>query len=184
MLELYVPEREIWNPKDEIFEKCDGYNLVLEHSLLSISKWESKWHKAYLGHQEKTKEEAFDYIRCMIIRPKVPNNIVHFFTEDNFKELSEYMKDPMTATVFNNNFDKKPEAPSKDTMTSEYIYFLLSSYRISFHDVEKWNINRLMTLLRICSIKNEPPKKSNPKHLAKSRSSLNAARRAKIGSKG
>ena len=184
MLKIHIPEREIWNTKEEIFETCKGYDVILEHSLISVSKWEAKWHKAYLGPQEKTKEEILDYIRCMIVTPNLPDNIINFLTEDNLKEITSYMQNPMTATVFNDNFDNKPQAPSKDTMTSEYIYFLLSSYRIPFHDVEKWHLNRLMTLIRICSIKNEPTKKANPQHLAISRASLNAARRARTGSKG
>lgn len=184
MLKIHIPAGEVWNSQEEIFETCKGYDLVLEHSLISISKWESKWHKAYLGPQEKTKEEIFDYIRCMIVTPGIPDNITKFITESNLREITDYMRNPMTATVFNSFEDNKPQAPSKDTMTSEYIYFLLSSYRIPFRDVEKWHLNRLLTLIRICSIKNEPPKKSNPKHLAKSRSSLNAARRARSGSKG
>ena len=180
MLKIHIPEREIWNTKEEIFETCKGYDVILEHSLISISKWEAKWHKAYLGPQEKTKEEILDYIRCMIVTPNLSKQAL----SEIQKEITSYMQNPMTATVFNDNFDNKPQAPSKDTMTSEYIYFLLSSYRIPFHDVEKWHLNRLMTLIRICSIKNEPTKKANPKHLAKSRASLNAARRARTGSKG
>ena len=111
MLKIHIPEREIWNTKEEIFETCKGYDVILEHSLISISKWEAKWHKAYLGPQEKTKEEVLDYMRCMIVTPNLPDNIINFLTEDNLKEITSYMQNPMTATVFNDNFDNKPQAP-------------------------------------------------------------------------
>lgn len=161
------------------------YDIVLEHSLVSISKWESKWHKPFLINDKKTDEELIDYIRCMILTQNVPEDIVYFLTKDDLKKINEYIENPMTATTFHTyNNPNKFENPYKkqETLTSEIIYYWMIEHGIP-DKFEKWHLNRLLTLIRVCSIKNNTNNKMNKKDALMQNRSLNQARRASHGIK-
>lgn len=180
MLKIIVPEGEIFDENTQEFLYTKETTLQLEHSLLSLSKWESKWHKAYLSNNNKTQEEIIDYIRCMTITPNVDPLVYRCLTNENIKKIVEYIEDPMTATTFS-NLNKEPK--SNEIYTSELIYYSMVAANVPF-ECQKWHLNRLLTLLRVCSIKNQPPKKVSKNELASRNRSLNAARRKRFNSKG
>lgn len=154
--------------------------VELEHSLLSIAKWESKWHKPYLSMEAKTEEESLDYIRCMCLTRNVDPTVFRALTRENVKAISDYIADPMTATTFN----RKDKRRSREIITNELVYFWMANFSIPFDPCQKWHFNRLMTLIEIAAIKNEPPKKMGTRDILKQNAMLNAQRRAKLGTRG
>ena len=181
MLIIKIPETELYDEKTNRFSIVSAQELRLEHSLLSISKWESKWHKPYLDTTtyEKTNEMNLDYIKCMTITQNVPDVVYSCLTQENINEIAKYIADPMTATWFS---DEASHANS-EVVTSELIYYWMTATGVPF-SCEKWHINRLLTLIKICSIKNGKPKKMSQREVAARYKAINAARRAKLGSKG
>lgn len=180
MLRIAIPGREIWDEKSENFIQIKGAVLQLEHSLVSLSKWESKWHKPFQGNEEKTFEEMTDYIRCMTLTQNVNPLVYTLIDEDIMKKVSDYIADPMTATWFSKD-DKSP--PSREIITAEIIYYWMITLNIPF-ECQKWHLNRLITLIRVCGAKNAPAKKMNRRQLAKRNAALNAARRKQLNSRG
>lgn len=154
--------------------------LQLEHSLVSISKWESKWNKAFLGQQKKTDEEILDYIRCMTLTQNVNPNVYNCLTAENYTAINDYIEAPMTATYFSDN---KNAGKSREIVTAELIYYWMIAYNIPV-EFQKWHLNKLLTLIRVCEIKNSPPKKRSQREIMKQNAALNAARRRKFHSKG
>lgn len=193
MIAITVPEqkpKEMWDPaREEFFETryIPETKLSLEHSLISISKWESKWKKAFLKKEEKTAEEMLDYIRCMTIEKNVPDEVYMNIPQSEMKRIVDYLEDPMTATHINKRpNDNKP--PSREVITSELVYYWMIANEIPF-ECEKWHINRLLSLIQVCSVKNQAAyggKKGgkSTRDLMKHNAALNASRRAKLGSKG
>lgn len=185
MLHITVPKHEFYDEATQEFLETDEVELTLEHSLISISKWEAKWKKAYFSSKKdsKTKEEILDYIRCMVIFPRdVDSKVLRALTEKNYEDIVAYIEDPMTATVIN---DRSPQPTNQNkVMTSEMIYYYMIAQNIPM-EFEKWHINRLLTLIRVCAIKNDPhPKKMSSAAIAKQNRALNAARRKQLHTKG
>lgn len=180
MLEVTIPGREIWDEKSEEFIQTKDVSIRLEHSLVSLSKWESKWHKPFLGKESKSVEEMADYIRCMTLTQNVDPMVYRFIDDDTMRCVSDYIEDSMTATWFSKE-DKSP--PSREVVTSEVVYYWMIALNIPF-ECQKWHLNRLMTLIRVCNAKNAPAKKMNRKQIAKRNAALNAARRKSLNSKG
>ena len=183
MLTITIPKTEIYDETTNRFWTVNEQELRLEHSLLSISKWESKWHKPYLDTvtYTKTNEMNFDYIKCMTITQNVPDIVYSCLTSQNIEDIANYIADPMTATWFSN--DNEKGRSSSEIVTSELIYYWMTATGVPF-SCEKWHINRLLTLIKICSIKNGSNKKMSQKETAARYKALNAARRAKFGAKG
>ena len=154
--------------------------MVLEHSLLSISKWEAKWHKPYLAQNNKTQEETLDYVRCMCLNHDVDPTVFYGIDRKTFQDIADYIANPMTATTFSNRDKKK----SREIITNELIYFWMTSFNIPFDPCQKWHLNRLLTLIEVASIKNQPPKKMGKREAAQQRAALNAQRRAKYNTRG
>ena len=180
-LTITIPERDLFDPKTNRFITTKKQDIVLEHSLLSISKWESKWHKPYLSQEQKTEEESIDYIRCMCISPKEADvNMFYALTPENVKDITDYISDSMTATTFHNQNKK----PSRDIITNELVYYWMANFRIPFDPCEKWHFNRLMTLIEVAADKSQPPKKMSMKDIMAQNRALNAQRRARLHSKG
>lgn len=181
MLEITVPKKEFWDPDKEIFVTIDGGALQLEHSLVSISKWESKWEKPFFNSGDKTTEETIDYIKCMVIGKVSNPDIFISISKDPkiLEEIKTYINRPMSATWFN---DKNNNSRGRETITSELIYYWMISFNIPF-ECQKWHINRLLTLIRICGIKNQPAKKMKSKDISKQYAELNAKRQAQRCSK-
>lgn len=183
MLKITIPPCKYWDSKREIFftypEK--PITLQLEHSLISLSNWEAKWNKPFLSKiEERTTEEMLDYVRCMTLTQNVDPNLYYYLPEPVIKKITDYINSPMTATTFSNT---KNTAPSREIVTSELIYYWMLSYNIPF-TCEKWHLNRLMTLIRICGIKNSPQKKMSANEIRSRNRSLNEARRKAMHSKG
>ena len=175
MLTITVPETESFDPVTETFFYTKEQKLTLEHSLLSIAKWESKWGKPFLDKRtKKTVEESRDYIRCMTITQNVDPNVYFALTNDNYREITEYMENPMTATWFS----KENRPPGRAVITAEVIYYYMVALQIPF-SCEKWHFNRLMTLIKVCSDKNKTPKKMNQRQIMSQNAALNAARKKK-----
>lgn len=183
MLKVTIPPCKYWDSKREIFFNYPEkpVTLQLEHSLVSLSKWESKWNKPFLAKaNERTEEQMRDYIRCMTITQNVDPDIFFFLPEDVIRQITEYIDAPMTATTFSNNQNEKP---SREIVTAELIYYWMVAFGIPF-TCEKWHLNRLMTLIRICSIKNAPQKKMSANEIRNRNSALNAARRKAMHTSG
>jgi hypothetical protein len=180
MLQITVPEVEYWDEKNEEFISTKEVTLSLEHSLVSLSKWESKWHKAFLGKEEKTTEELIDYIKCMTLTQNVSDEVYNRLNSDNVQKIKEYIEDSHTATFIYDD----PNAPkSRETVTSELIYYWMIALNIPF-ECQKWHLNRLLTLIRVCNIKNKPPKKMSQRQIMSRNAALNAARRQKLHTTG
>ena len=155
--------------------------VTLEHSLVSISKWESKWHKAFLRKQKKTDEETRDYVRCMSVYDDVSPNILIGLTDENISQINAYIEDSMTATYISDIH--KGAGTNRDTVTSELIYYWMIAFNIPAA-YEKWHLNRLLTLIKICDIKNSPGKKMSEAEIISQNRELNKARMAALHKKG
>ena len=180
MLRITIPAAELWDEDKQEFVSTKEQTLQLEHSLVSLSKWESKWCKAFLTKTDKTAEETLDYIKCMTITPNVDPNVYNFLTQANMMEINNYIQAPMTATCFN---EDKSQKGGREVVTSELIYYWMIALNIPF-ECQKWHINRLLTLIRVCNIKNQPPKKRSKREIMSSNAALNAARRKQLNSRG
>lgn len=177
MLKITIPEEEFWDERNQRFITFAPVTLRLEHSLVSIAKWEMKWKKPFLGMEEKTQEQLIDYYKCMTITQNVPDSVYQRFTRENHLQIQEYLKDTQTATWFSEDKNKHGRAGGK-IITNERIYAWMAECGIPF-DCEKWNINRLLTLIRICNIDNQPSKKMSQKDQLARNWKLNQARKAK-----
>lgn len=180
MLHITIPASEQWDEINEQFIRSKEQSLVLEHSLVSVSKWESKWCKPYFSKQEKTYEEIIDYVRCMTITQNVDYEVYKFLTLDNLQQINKYIDAPMTATWFSENENK---IGKNKTITNEIIYYWMVALNIPF-ECQKWHLNRLITLIRVCDIKNKPPKKRSRREILSQNAALNASRRKRLNSKG
>ena len=180
MLTIVVLGVEMFDDESQEFTTKDDVALELEHSLVSLSKWESKHEKPFLGKAEKTTEEVFDYIKCMTLTPNVPDQVFSKFSEKNYNEINEYIEAKMTATWFS----EIPGAPkSRDVITAELIYYWMVIFQIPF-ECENWHLNRLFTLIRICNVKQSKPKKMSRSEIAARNRELNTQRKAQLGTSG
>lgn len=180
MLTIEVPiTPEGWDEKKQEFVDAKTQTLQLEHSLVSLSKWESKWKKSFCSSKNITNEEMLDYIKCMTITRNVDPDVYNHLTPTNVKQVRDYIDDPMTATTF----PKERGGHSKEIITSELIYYWMIASQIPL-ECEKWHLNRLITLIRVCSIKNTPPKKRSKRDIMSQNVALNAARRKQMNTKG
>ena len=182
MLQLHIESDELFDDKKKEFVYVKEQDVVLEHSLVSISKWESKWHKPFLGEEEKTPEEILDYIRCMMITKNVDEAVYLMIAQKHSNEIVSYIKDRMSATTFGDEnpdsiYYKDPKkTPNKEIITSEVIYYQMTALQIPV-EFEKWHLNRLLTLIKVCAIKNDPDhNKMSKKELANKYAALNAKR--------
>lgn len=179
MLEIIIPGLELYNEETNEFTCYDDVKLELEHSLISISKWESKWCKPFLDGKDKTLDEIVDYVRCMTISDNIKSDVYDRLTEENLVVINEYIGRPMTATTFNN--EKK--STGREIITSEIIYYWMVSFNIPF-ECQYWHLNRLLTLIKVCNVKNNPPKKMSQKEILARNKALNDARKKELGTRG
>lgn len=180
MLTIIIGATDVYNEESESFAARGGVELQLEHSLVSVSKWESIHEKPFLGASSKTGEEVLSYINCMILTPNSPEEILAQLSQENIKQINAYIDRKMTATWFS----EQPGAPkTREVITSELIYYWMTVFNIPF-ECETWHINRLFTLIRICNIKQAKPKKMGRAEMAQRNRELNAQRKAQLGTKG
>lgn len=181
MLRLSLSAKEEWDPTKGEFINIKATTLVLEHSLVSLSKWESKHEKSFLENVNKLDHsEIIDYIKCMTISQNVDDRVYDFLSQEDIKSIIAYIEAPMTATTFN---DKNQTNSKKEVMTAEIFYYYMTALNIPF-ECQKWHLNRLLTLIRVCAIKSQPEKKMSAAENRSWRKAQNAARRAKLGSRG
>ena len=183
MLPITVPEREMYDEEKQEFIYVPETELRLEHSLVSISKWEAKFKKPFLSQlpqYAKTKEETLEYIKFMTITQNVNPNVYLALTPENIKDITDYIEDPMTASFVH---DEEKKGRSGEQVTSELIYWWMTALQIPW-EAQKWHLNRLMMLIRIGNIKSQPPKKMSQSELMARNRALNEARKKKFNTKG
>ena len=183
MLLIHIDETEMFDDEKQEFIYINSADLCLEHSLVSISKWESKWHIPFIGNNNLTSEQVIDYIRCMTINKNVSYDTFAYLNKYNAKEISDYINNSYTATTFYEANEGSGRGKGEKVITSELVYYWMVAYNIPF-ECDKWHINRLLTLIKICSIKNSQDKKMSPSAIRKQNASLNAARRRAHHTKG
>lgn len=189
MIEIVIPEQhyELYDEaKEEFLPNVDikETRIQLEHSLISLKKWEQKWHKSFLGKTENlTHEELIDYIRCMTLSHGVDPEVYNWIPKDVIEKIVAYIKDPMTATWFRDDGLVGAQKKSREVITAEIIYYWMIALNIPV-EFQKWHLNQLLTLIKVVNIKNEKPKKKDPRVAAQERAALNAKRRAEHKSKG
>lgn len=179
MLTITIPKGEQFDDVNGVFIITNEQTLKLEHSLVSLAKWESKWHRPFLSTEAKTVNESIDYIRCMTLTQNVKPEAYNFITDENMRQVREYIEAPMTATIFLEEKSKK----NKEITTAELIYFWMISWSIPM-DCQKWHLNRLLTLINVCNIKNQKPKKLSKSELNTRNRDLNAQRRKQMNTEG
>lgn len=180
MLTISTNGGEFFDEKTGEFRSVKGQTFSLEHSLISLSKWEAKYHRSFINNGPETEEEMIEYIRCMTITQNVDPCVYRNLSYDNVLEIKKYMEDPMTATWFS---DKQNPKSRQKTITAELIYYWMFQLNIPIQ-FEKWHLNRLLTLIRLCDLENAPKKKMKSKDVRKQNSELNRMRRERLGSNG
>lgn len=180
MLTLTIPASEFYDEKHEVFVKLKELSINVEHSLISISKWESKYHKPFLDKKEWTEEETLDYIRCMTMNHSVPDYAYYLITPEQAEEIRRYIENPMSASIVP---DMKQGRVGREIVTSELIYYWMVSLQIPL-ECEKWHLNRLLMLVKVCNYKNAPPKKRSKNDVLKQQRNINEARKAAANSSG
>lgn len=179
MLKITIPESEQWDEQKQEFVYTKECSISLEHSLISLHKWEAKWNKPFLGKDEKTDEELLDYIRCMTVSQSVDPNVYNALTKENIKDIFDYISSPMTATTFRSNANNRN---NKEILTAEIIYYWMVAFSIPF-ECQKWHLNQLLTLIRVCNIKNQSNNKMSQKEILKQNAELNALRKKNMEQK-
>lgn len=180
MLTIVVSAVESFDDSKQQFVSEGGTTLELEHSLVSLSKWESQHEKPFLGKEEKTAEEVVSYVKAMTLTPNVPAEIFQQLDQEHFEAINAYIESKQSATWFS----EAPGAPkSSEVITAELIYYWLTVFNIPF-EVENWNLNRLFNLIRICNIKSAKPKKMSRNEQAARQRELNAQRKAQMSTRG
>lgn len=182
MLHITIPQLEQWDELHEEFTTLKPVDLVLEHSLVSMSKWEAKWCKPFLSDTEKTVEETIDYIKCMTITQNVNPLVYLRITNEIIQQVNDYIGAPMTATWFNES-NLKGSRRQGQQITNELIYYWMIALGIPFK-CEKWHLNRLITLIKVCNAESKPKKKVSQRETLSWQAELNAARKKKYNTKG
>jgi hypothetical protein len=181
LLRVVVPlTTEGWDERKQEFVEPKTQVLQLEHSLVSLSKWESKWCKPFLSKGLQTTEEILDYIKFMTLTQNVNPEVYNHITQDIVDEITAYINAPMTATTIN---DERNDKGRGEIVTAELIYYWMISLNIPF-ECQKWHLNRLLTLVRVCNVKNSPPKKRSKKELMRRNTAMNALRKQQLNTKG
>ena len=180
MLTLTIDSIDLYDEDKNLFISTKPQVLTMEHSLVSLSKWESKWHIPFLGQKNLTKEQTIDYIKCMTITQNVDPKCYEYIKQGFIDAVAAYIDNPMTATTF----AKEKAGISREVITSELIYYWMIAFEIDI-SCEKWHLNRLLTLIKVCNAKNgKSNKKLTAKELAARNRDLNAARRKELGTSG
>lgn len=180
MLKIKVNLSELYNEEDQTFVE-DSIDLELEHSLLSLSKWEAKYEKPFLGSKEHTSSEIMDYIKFMVLGDPVSDDIMMALSEQNVMDIYDYIGSKQTATWFSEA--NTQHSTNHEAVTSELIYYWMFSFQIP-KECETWHLNRLLTLIRVFNVKNEPPKKMSKREIIAQNRALNAQRKARLHTKG
>lgn len=180
MLRLKIAPTEMWDERKQEFVQTGERELMLEHSLVSLAKWESKWQKPFLDQKPKTGDEMLDYVRCMTITQNVSPETYSRLTTGNMAEIEQYISRPMIATTFS---AEQHGNRNGEKTTAELIYYWMVTLSIPF-ECEKWHLNRLLALIRVCNLKNQPARKKSQRAILQENRALNAARRQRLRTRG
>lgn len=180
MLQITIPANELYDENKNEFVVIKEQTLQLEHSLVSLSKWESKWCKPFLSKKKMTHEETLDYIRCMTITQNVRPETYYGLTAQNFEEVNAYINSPMTSLRF--PADKKGNV-SREPITSELLYYWMAILNIPI-ECQKWHLNKLIAHIKLCNLKNTPHKKMSQQEIMRRNAEINAANRKRFNTKG
>jgi hypothetical protein len=180
MLQLKITGGELFDEETQTFTSTEDVTLNLEHSLLSLSKWESKFLKPFLSNNNKTSEEILWYIRCMIIDNNYNENSILNLSQSNFEEINAYINSPQSATTFGS---MPQRGGMSEVITAELIYYWMIAFTIPI-SCETWHINRLFSLIRICNIKNSKPQKMNRNEVASRNRMINEQRKQQLNTTG
>lgn len=180
MLTIIIEEEEIFDEETATFDTVKGAVLNLEHSLISLSKWESKYQKPFLSFDKKSTREILGYIQMMIIDPAIDPTLIYRCSQEELVNIQEYIDSSQSATTFGQMPERR--GPS-EVITSELIYYWMTAFQIPF-ECQHWHLNRLFSLIRICNLKNAPEKKMSRNELAQRTRDLNAQRRAELNTSG
>jgi len=180
MFKLVIPSVELFDQKNNLFINEKGTEIQLEHSLIALSKWESKYCRAFLTKEDKSREETLDYVRAMTVTQNVDDSLYSRITEDLLLKVYEYINNPMTATYL---YVDKSAPLNREKITSELIYYWMVALQIPF-ECQKWHLNRLLTLIDVCNRKSQPQKKMSKNDIRARNRALNESRRAQLGTRG
>jgi hypothetical protein len=180
MLQIFVTMTEAFNDETNEFVPLTNFVLEMEHSLVSLSKWESYYKKPFLNRTEKTSEETLYYIKAMVLSPEVSPEVFSHLSKENIRQINEYISDTMTATTF---IEHGVQKMSREGITAELIYYWMIALNIPF-ECQYWHLNRLLTLVKVCNRKNSPSKKMSRRDMLAQQRSLNAERREALGTRG
>ena len=180
MLQITIPAVEQWDEGKQQFVYTKEQTLQLEHSLVSLQKWESKGCKAFLSKADKTIEETIEYVKCMTLTQNVDPNVYNNLTAENISQINNYIGAPMSATVIN---ESKNSKGGNEVVTAELIYYWMIALQIP-PEYRKWHLNQLLMLIKVCNIKNSPPKKMSKRDIMSRNAALNAARRQQHNTRG
>ena len=181
MLTITVQGDELWDYDAEEFSYTDDVVLQFEHSLVSVSKWEAKFHKQFLNDDKKSEEEMLGYVMAMLVTPDVPQEVINRMTEDHVTQINDYINDPMTGSTISELPQTGPR--SSERISAELIYFWMSHYQIPY-EAREWHLNQLFTLIKIHHAKQQKPQKINKQSRIQQMAELNAQRKAKLGTTG
>lgn len=180
MLKIIVEGQELFDAETQTFSDTETIELELEHSLLSLSKWESKYEKPFLSAKDLTREETFDYVMCMIVTPGITKDMIEHATIQIVTEVNAYINSPQSATKFGELPEKRVQG---EVITSELIYYWMSAFGLNW-EAQEWHLNRLFSLIRIANNKNTPPKKMSRAERARQMHELNEKRKAELNTRG
>jgi hypothetical protein len=180
MLHIVVPAGESYDETNNLFITTKEQKLCLEHSLVSVSKWESKFHKPFLSNNDLSSEEFLYYVKCMTITQNIRDEVYFALSADNVEAIKRYIKDPMTATTINETGGKGRRG---QTITSELIYYWMIASNIPIK-CETWHLNRLLMLIRVCQAENAPKKKMSRGEISRRNYELNQRRRKQMHTSG
>lgn len=179
MLKLTIKGDEYFDDETSMFVYSDPTTVTIEHSLVTVSKWESIWMKPFLSKTPKTNEEMFSYLECMMLDTDDTKQLVRKLTKSQVDTISNYIDSPMTATTVSDN----RKSGSRQIVTSELIYSWMVALNIPF-ECENWHLNRLLMLIKVCNAQHEPPKKMSNREILARNKALNDSRRKALGTRG
>jgi len=180
VLTITIQGDELWDEESEQFHYTDGIVLQFEHSLISLSKWEAKFHKLFLTPDKKTEEEMVGYVEAMLITPNIPSGTLDLLTAEHVEALDAYINDPMTGTVI---ADLPKQGGSSERISAELVYYWMNEYKIPY-EAREWHLNQLFTLIKIHYVKTQKPKKMSQASRAQQMAEANARRKAQLGTSG
>lgn len=179
---------ELFDEETNTFLHPVGKKLHLEHSLLSISKWEAEWEIPFLN-TDKTSEQSLSYIKCCVLDDDFDELLLNTLSDKNILDFNAYLSKGMTAKKIIDlrsslSQKRKSRRPaSQKALTSEDIYYSMIQFHV-WKECEEWPLQRLLSLLQLCSLKSNSTGEMSKSDQAKFYREENARRKAKYHTNG